>query len=113
VVASDGAKVAFGRTLWETIIQFGWRLRAYVIMSNHYHLALETPQPNLSVGIHRLQSAFAIRFNRFRGERGHLFQGRYHALRSMTLGSVPQGSNPNRPDLLIGPLLDPYGIGPL
>jgi len=76
VVASDGAKVAFERTLWETTIQFGWRLRAYVIMSNHYHLALETSQPNLSDGMHRLQSAFAIRFNRFRGERGHLFQGR-------------------------------------
>jgi len=32
VFATDGAKVAFERTLWETIIQFGWRLHAYVIM---------------------------------------------------------------------------------
>lgn len=50
-------------------------------MSNHYHLALETPIPNLSDGMHRLQSTFATRFNRFRDERGHLFQGRFHALR--------------------------------
>lgn len=81
VFASDGAIDAFTRTLGETINQFGWRLHAYVIMANHYHLALETPQPNLSNGMHRLQSAFATRFNRFRGESGHLFQGRYQALR--------------------------------
>jgi REP element-mobilizing transposase RayT len=81
VFASNGAIDAFNRTLGETVRQFGWRLHAYVIMSNHYHLALETPQPNLSDGMHRLQSAFAIRFNRFRGESGHLFQGRYQALR--------------------------------
>ena len=81
VFASDGAIEAFERTLWETVEQFGWRLHAYVVMSNYCPLALETPQPNLSDGMHRLQSAFAIRFNRFRGESGHLFQGRYQALR--------------------------------
>jgi len=73
VFASDCAKDAFERTLWEKIIQLGWRFHDYVIMSNHYHLASETSQPNLSDRMHRLQSAFAIRFNRFRGERGHLF----------------------------------------
>jgi hypothetical protein len=49
-------------------------------MPNHYHLALETPQPNLVEGMHWLQSTFGTRFNRFRSERGHLFQGRYQAL---------------------------------
>lgn len=53
--ASDCAKDAFERTLWETIIQYGWRIHAYVIMSNHYHLALENPQPNLSDRMHRLR----------------------------------------------------------
>jgi len=62
VFSSDDAKVTSERTFWETIIQFGWRLHAYVIMTNHYHLALETLQPNLSDGMHCLQSAFAIRF---------------------------------------------------
>ncbi len=81
VFASAGSIEAFTRTLWETVGQYGWRIHAYVIMSNHYHLAVETPQPNLSDGMHRLQCAFATRFNRFRRERGHLFQGRYHALR--------------------------------
>lgn len=81
VFASEGAAEAFLRALWETVGQFGWRVHAYVVMSNHYHIALETPLPNLSDGMHRLQSAFATRFNRYREERGHLFQGRFHALR--------------------------------
>jgi len=39
--------------------------------------AVETPQPNLVEGMHWLESTFATRFNRFRSERGHVFQGRY------------------------------------
>lgn len=46
-------------------------------MRNHYHLALETPEANLVAGMHWLQSTFCTRFNRFRAESGHLFQGRY------------------------------------
>lgn len=49
-------------------------------MGNHYHLAVETPQGNLASGMQWLQSTFANRFNAYRGERGHLFQGRYKAL---------------------------------
>lgn len=49
-------------------------------MRNHYHLALETPQPNLVAGMHRLQSTIATRFNRFRRENGHVFQGRYKSI---------------------------------
>ena len=55
-------------------------MAGYVLMSNHYHLALETPEPNLVEGMRWLQSTFANRFNRFRGERGHVFQGRYNAI---------------------------------
>ena len=49
-------------------------------MSNHYHLVVETPKGNLVEGMGWLQSTFANRFNRFRGENGHVFQGRYKAL---------------------------------
>lgn len=49
-------------------------------MRNHYHLAVETPTPNLVDGMHWLQSTIAARFNRHRQERGHLFQGRYQAV---------------------------------
>src|SRR5207248_6301020 len=46
----------------------------------HYHLAVETPRGNLVAGIHWLQSTFGNRFNRFRGEHGRAFQGRYKAI---------------------------------
>tara|TARA_B100000614_G_C14483323_1_gene467602 strand:+ start:205 stop:1119 length:915 start_codon:yes stop_codon:yes gene_type:complete len=71
---------AFERTIFEAAERCGWKLYAYVIMSNHYHLAIETPEPNMVEGMRWLQSTFATRFNRFRNERGHVFQGRYKAL---------------------------------
>jgi putative transposase len=80
VFTSVGAAEAFVRTLAEATALQGWRVHAYVVMRNHYHVALETPQPNLVAGMHWLQGTLATRFNRFRQEHGHLFQGRYHAL---------------------------------
>lgn len=80
VFGSEGAKVTFEKALVETLTAYRWRLHAYVIMSNHYHLAVETPLPNLRDGMHALQRTFATRFNRFRQERGHVFQGRYQSL---------------------------------
>lgn len=77
---SAGEAQAFVATLAEAVQRHGWILHAYVVMRNHYHLALETPEPNLVTGMHWLQSTFATRFNRLRQERGHLFQGRYQAL---------------------------------
>jgi len=71
---------AFERTIFEAAERCGWKLYAYVIMSNHYHLVIETPEPNLVEGMKWLQSTFATRFNRFRNERGHVFQGRYKSI---------------------------------
>jgi len=71
---------AFERCLFEVCERMRWRLFAYVLMRNHYHLAVETVAPNLVEGMHWLQSTFATRFNRYRQERGHLFQGRYQSL---------------------------------
>jgi REP element-mobilizing transposase RayT len=80
VFASVGAWNAFVRALDEAAERFGWRLYAYAVMSNHYHLALETPEPNLAVGMHWLQTTYASRHNRFRRRQGHLFQGRFKSL---------------------------------
>jgi REP element-mobilizing transposase RayT len=71
---------AFLETLREARQLMGWSVHAYALMRNHYHLALETPEPNLVEGMHWLQSTWAARFNRFRQERGHLFQGRYQSI---------------------------------
>ena len=80
VFESVGTAQAFEQTLLEACAESGWKLHAFVIMRNHYHLAVETPRANLVEGMHWLQSTFSTRFNRFRQERGHLFQGRYQAL---------------------------------
>ncbi|RKX31767.1 MAG: transposase [Verrucomicrobia bacterium] len=80
IFESEGAKKSFQQTLFEACEKFSWNLSAYCVMSNHYHLCLGTPQGNLSEGMRWLQATFALRFNRFRRENGHLFQGRFKSL---------------------------------
>lgn len=80
IFGSEGAKDAFEQCLWEACGKTGWRVHAYVVMRNHYHLAVETPGGNLVEGMRWLQATYANRFNRFRKEQGHVFQGRYKAL---------------------------------
>ncbi len=46
-------------------------------MRNHFHIALDTLEPNLVAGMHWLESTFAARLLRFHGQHGHVFQGRY------------------------------------
>jgi putative transposase len=77
---SAGAAQAFERALGEACRSFGWVVHAFVIMRNHFHVAMTTRDPNLVEGMHWLQSTFAVRFNRFRAENGHVFQGRYRAI---------------------------------
>ena len=80
VFAPKGAAEAFERCLAEAAEAFGWRVHAYVVMRNHFHLALETPKPNLSRGMKWLQGTWATRFNRWHSEAGRPFQGRYKSL---------------------------------
>jgi len=80
VFGSAGSAKRFVETLEEAVQRFEWELGAYVVMRNHFHLAMRTPQPNLSAGMQWLQATFATRFNRMRSEQGHLFQGRFKAL---------------------------------
>ncbi|MDF7802114.1 transposase [Pontiellaceae bacterium B1224] len=67
-------------TLEEVSERNGWLIHAFVLMSNHYHLLLETPEPNLVDGMQWLQSTYTQRFNARHKVWGHLFQGRYKAL---------------------------------
>lgn len=76
----DQTRAAFEACVFEACRRCGWLLHGFVIMGNHYHLAIETPQGNLVSGMQWLQSTFANRFNKFRGEQGHLFQGRFKSL---------------------------------
>jgi len=80
IFRSDKAKDAFLKCLGEACEKTGWEVHAWCLMSNHYHLAISTPNANLVDGMQWLQGTFATRFNRMRDERGHLFQGRYKSL---------------------------------
>jgi len=67
-------------TLEEVSGRNGWIIHAFVLMGTHYHLLLETPEPNLVDGMRWLQSTYTQRFNARHKVWGHLFQGRYKAL---------------------------------
>jgi REP element-mobilizing transposase RayT len=56
---------------------YGWHLHAFVLMTNHEHLFVETPQANLSAGMQYLNGSYTSYFNRRHRRAGHLFQGRY------------------------------------
>jgi putative transposase len=80
IVGSESDRAAFVRTLGQACERAGWRVHAWVLMSNHYHLLIETPQPNLVAGMRWFQTTWTVRFNRFHRLSGHLFQGRYKAI---------------------------------
>jgi predicted XRE-type DNA-binding protein len=61
------------------VIRFGWRLYAWVLMTNHFHLEVETPEANLSRGMHWLNTRYVQWFNRKHDRCGHLFQRRFEA----------------------------------
>ncbi len=65
--------------LRRTVETYGWRLHAFVLMNNHDHLFVETPQANLSAGMQFLNGSYTGYFNRRYRRAGHLFQGRYKA----------------------------------
>lgn len=60
--------------------RFGVQLHGYVLMGNHYHLQLETPEANLSQAVHWLNVGYSIWLNRKYGRVGPLFQGRFKAI---------------------------------
>ncbi|KAA0893453.1 REP-associated tyrosine transposase [Oryzomonas rubra] len=60
--------------------RYGAIIHTYCLMSNHYHLLLETPAGNLSQIMHHINGAYTTYFNTKRKRAGHLFQGRYKAL---------------------------------
>jgi REP element-mobilizing transposase RayT len=80
IFAGKGAAESFERALGEAATRFGWRIHAYVIMGNHFHLAVELGEPNLSEGMKWLQGTWIRRFNRFRDWTGRPFQGRYKGI---------------------------------
>ena len=57
-----------------------WEVHAYCLMTNHYHLLIETPEAGLSAGVHDLNARYAQWFNLRSSRTGHLFEGRFRAV---------------------------------
>jgi putative transposase len=72
----------FCQTLGEACGRTGWRVHAWVLLSNHYHLMVETPEPNLVEGMKWLQNTYTRRFNSRHRLWGRLFGDRYKAILS-------------------------------
>lgn len=66
--------------LGQTCERFNWRVWAYCLMSNHYHVLLETPEASLSSGMRHLNGVYTQRANHRHRRVGHVFQGRYKAV---------------------------------
>ena len=64
-------------TLAEMCGRTGMVVHSYVLMTNHYHLLLETPEGNLVAGMKWFQGTYTQSTNLRHRLTGHLFQGRY------------------------------------
>jgi putative transposase len=70
----------FVQTLEEVCEKTAWQVHSYALIPNHFHLVIETPQPNLVAGMQWLLGTYTSRFNRRHRLTGHLFAGRYKSL---------------------------------
>ena|SRR5579884_327241 len=80
IFRDDSDRHLFLQTLAQACEKTGWQVHAWCLMSNHFHLVLETPQPNLVAGMKWFLGTYTGRFNRKHKLFGHLFSGRYKAL---------------------------------
>ena len=80
IFQDDSDRRSFLETLAQACEKTGWRVHAYCLMPNHFHLVIETPLANLTAGMKWLLSTYTARFNRRHKEFGHLFSGRYKSL---------------------------------
>ena len=80
IFRDDADREEFLAVLTAVVERFQWRLYAYCLMDNHYHLMVETPKADLSLGMRHLNGVYTQRFNRRHGRVGHVFQGRFKAI---------------------------------
>ena len=80
IFTDDQDRLQFLTVLGEVVSRAGWIVHAYVLMDNHYHLLVETPNGNLSRGMRQLNGVYTQRFNSIHGSGGRVFQGRFKAI---------------------------------
>ena len=80
IFRDDEDRRFFLKTLAEACAMTGWRVHGWVLMGNHYHVLLETPEANLVSGMQWLQNTYTRRFNLRHGLWGRLFGDRYKSV---------------------------------
>lgn len=80
IFGDDGDREWFLTILGRVVKVYRWRVHAYVLMGNHYHLLIETPEATLSRGMRQLNGSYTQSFNRRHDRVGHLLQGRFKAI---------------------------------
>jgi len=80
IFRDDQDRENFLDILNETVKRHNWLCHAYCLMNNHYHLLIETPEANLSLGMRQINGVYTQRYNKRHKQVGHVFQGRYKAI---------------------------------
>ena len=71
---------AFLKTLEEAVERFGIVVHAYCLMTNHYHLLIQTPHANISRAMRHINGVYTQRYNRLKHTDGPLFRGRFKSI---------------------------------
>jgi REP element-mobilizing transposase RayT len=79
IFRDDDDRLALLAMLALCVRLYGWTVHAYCLMTNHYHLIVETTIAQLSAGMQLLNGEHAGAFNHKYGRKGHLFGGRFHS----------------------------------
>jgi REP element-mobilizing transposase RayT len=80
IFLDDDDRRLFLHRLGQVVQAHRWRCPAYCLMTNHYHLLVETPRADLSRGMQRLNASYAQGFNTRHERVGHVLQGRFTAV---------------------------------
>lgn len=80
IFADDLDRKRFLEILAESKEIYGVEVHGYVVMANHFHLLVMTPEANLQKFMHRFNTSYTVHYNRRHRRSGHLYQGRYKAI---------------------------------
>ncbi len=80
IYRDDFDREMFLSVVSEAYDRFGFIIHAFVLMNNHYHFLIETPEPNLSASMRHINGIYTQLYNKRHKTVGHVFQGRYKAI---------------------------------
>jgi len=80
IFQEEADRLTFIDLLKESASMWNIKIAAYCLMSNHYHLLIQTPDENLSRCMRHINGLYTQYFNRSYKNDGPLFKGRYKAI---------------------------------